>query len=232
MPRTINQLKSVKAKNPSIEDAKIILEHTHNVANSFLSTYKELRKGKVGGTNDSEQDLLRAMLVFATAGLDALLKQLVNDTLDIIIERDEGANTQLQAFVAGQLKNTDIDGLQKNSKFLSLILTSDSPKELSIKLFKRDRTSGSLQSKEEVLRIASAFAIKPEELKISMDKLDEIFKVRNIMIHEMDVNLNGQNRKRNHRGVNEMIEYTNVILELSETFFHIINKRITVKGNS
>ncbi len=68
--------KGLTAKNKETEKPKLILEHTHDSSQAILKafdTVRKIRPGWVsGGTTDEEQDLLRAMLVMATSGLDSL----------------------------------------------------------------------------------------------------------------------------------------------------------------
>jgi len=47
-------------------------------------------EGRRGRLSHDEQNLIRAALAFAGAGLDSALKQLVRDTLPILIESELG----------------------------------------------------------------------------------------------------------------------------------------------
>jgi hypothetical protein len=73
------KLTSVPAKPKATECDKAysIFTTAHSTAASFLTAFNKSRqtKGGKGTTTDEEQDLLRAMLIFASAGLDALIKQ-------------------------------------------------------------------------------------------------------------------------------------------------------------
>ena len=63
------------------ENSQFILCSAHDAASSFLDTFNKVREARQakGTPTDEEQDLLRAMLLFATAGLDSMVKQLVTD---------------------------------------------------------------------------------------------------------------------------------------------------------
>jgi len=54
-------------------------------------------------TTDEEQDLLRAMLVMAAAGLDSMTKQLIRDALPQVVHRTGAAREGLEKFLARQL---------------------------------------------------------------------------------------------------------------------------------
>ena len=59
-----------------------ILSKTVESVNSFNALYKAGRSGAKGGPSTHEQqDLYRAVLVFACAGLDVFVKQLVKNKL-------------------------------------------------------------------------------------------------------------------------------------------------------
>ena len=56
----------------------------------------------------TRQNLLRSMILFSCSGIDAVVKQLILETLDSVIERDIGAQNQLKSFVAKKIKkNSD-----------------------------------------------------------------------------------------------------------------------------
>ena len=72
-------------KSDTVYLAALILMHTHNTAKSFLDIFEKIRTKAKGASTHEQQDLLRAMLLFASAGLDSMVKQLVRDVLPIII---------------------------------------------------------------------------------------------------------------------------------------------------
>ena len=73
-----------------------ILKRAHESAASLLASFSEERDP--GAPSDTEQDLLRAMIVFAAAGLDAMLKQLLSDCLNTALEKSEGAAEKLAEY--------------------------------------------------------------------------------------------------------------------------------------
>ena len=56
--------------------ARRVLSQARDSAEGFLKAFDKVRevRGAAGSTTDQEQDLLRATLVFAAAGLDSALK--------------------------------------------------------------------------------------------------------------------------------------------------------------
>jgi len=135
------------------ENSKIILQTAKDTVESFFEMYEE-----VDDNENKKQDLLRAIILFSCSGIDAVIKQLINDALETIIMIDDGAENNFKSFVEKKIKN-NIEN--NNSKLLSEIFTSDKkPKETLIQVLKKELTANSLQSAEELSRVASFFNIK------------------------------------------------------------------------
>jgi len=79
--------------NTLLLNAHSILERACDSAQAFLDAFATVRKSRKakGTATDHEQDLMRAALVFAAAGLDSMVKQLVRDTLQTVISKDDGS---------------------------------------------------------------------------------------------------------------------------------------------
>lgn len=94
------------------QDAYVILCNAHDAVRSFLDTFETVRKTRSakGMSTDEEQDLLRAMVLFAGAGLDSMVKQLIRDALPAIIERDEGATLQFKDYIEKRLRESEGSG--------------------------------------------------------------------------------------------------------------------------
>ena len=200
-------------KSPELGNAHIILAGAYDAASHFLELFESVRQPKGRGTStDQEQDLLRAMLVFACAGLDSMLKQMVRDALETVIDRDHGAEAQFRSFVEKRLSRQE----NPDPKLLSELLTSGNPRGMLIGHLVDDLTSRSLQSKDEVLRAASYFAIPPKDVIRDISKLHEIFRCRNEISHEMDIDLGQSNRNRRPRKKGEMIANTKAILQVAD----------------
>ena len=71
-------------KCDAAEKAHLILVHACEAAAALLKAFdtsRNERRATGGNTTNEEQDLLRAMLVFAGAGLDAAVKRLIQDSV-------------------------------------------------------------------------------------------------------------------------------------------------------
>ncbi len=197
----------------------LILCNAIDASNSFLEIFKIIRGKKRGAPADEEQDLLRAMLTFASSGLDALVKQLARDALPSIININEGADKMFEEFVERQLKK----GGGIDYKLLAGAVSNKNPRSHLVDLLIRELTSGSLQSVEELLRAASYFDIRSEDIiedKKSKNKLSDIFRARNQIAHEMDVDFAQKNRNRRPRSRKLMEGYTDEIFRISKAFLN------------
>lgn len=163
------QLTPVAAKPGSIECGKAysIFTSSHSTATSFYNAFLTSRKGKGGTSTDAEQDQLRAMLIFASAGLDALIKQLIRDALPAVVNREPGAEVQFREFVHGKTKRGD----SASEKLIAGLLVSKSPRDELLELLVRDLTGDSLQSAEQIFKVASFFDIPTQEICSSIPAL-------------------------------------------------------------
>lgn len=200
-----------------------ILENAIYSSESFLSAFQELRRGSKGGApTDHQQDLLRASLIFSCAGVDALIKQLIRDSLPKVIDVCDGAKAQLSDHVKKSLLNKEKPDLELISKAL---LASE-----PISFFKQklcdELTSFSLQSAEQILSAGSYFDIKSTEIIKDFEKVKAAFKIRNEISHEMDVDLTGRNRKRRPRKFDDMRANSKLILEVGINFLNSVSNRL------
>lgn len=228
---TVN-LKAVpkKPKAPKTHLSYLILTHTHNTSESFLDAFESVRRvrnARGTATND-EQDLLRAMLLFASAGLDSIVKQLVRDTLPLITEHDIGAHKEFEKFAAKELGGKSVDSPLStlDVKTLASLIVEDSPKGALIQRLVKSLTSDSLQSLDQLLRVAAHFGITADEIYKDHKKLREVFSVRNKISHEMDIDFSQRNRNRFPRRKEDMIGYTNILLSVADNFLRAVDKKL------
>src|SRR4051812_38575246 len=112
------------------QNAYSILLAAHQSASSFLDIFNqaEVRRGEQFVPTDEEHDLLRAMVLFAASGLDSMIKQLIRDSLQIVIEQKPGARGQLATFFSRALKRKE----PFDPDLLAETLLSDSPRQRAI----------------------------------------------------------------------------------------------------
>lgn len=229
MPNIALNTISIDIRKKELQPSFLILKHTFSSSHSFLNAFTELRTGKRGPCTDKEQDILRAMLIFSASGLDAMIKQLIKDNLETIIENNAGTHIEFEKYTIRVLKQRSIEDENDNLdlKFLSQLLTSSSPKNELINRYKEHLISGSLQSGESILRVGACLDIPSENISKNFDDLKKVFESRNEIIHEMDIDFDQPSQKTRHqRTRTEMIKMTNIILESAEKFLSAINKKI------
>jgi hypothetical protein len=170
-------------------------------------------------TTDEEQDLLRAMLVMAAAGLDSMVKELVRDALPSVVFDDPQAKGGLERHISARVRSSDSD-------FLSKVLSSPGPSSAVVQDYVMQLTASSLQSAAELARAASALGLEPRNVGIDFEQLRLIFDVRNKIIHELDINFEVKRRVRNVRRADTMVRHTNALLEIGEKILRAVDEKI------
>jgi len=200
--------------------AKTVIVHARDAVETFLTAFETIyaQQGR-GRPGHAEQDQLRAALVFAAAGLDSTLKELIRGTVRDLATFDSAVRKELETFVSRQIRGEG-DDLEANygSKFLAKILVSDTPLQGIIEEYVLELTGASLQSADQVFKTLRALGLNPSEIAGQMAHLKKIFSIRNQIIHELDVNLRAQQgrRNRNDRARDEMTEYAELLLNIAE----------------
>lgn len=216
---------------PALAQAHRILMAANMAASNFWFLWDIFRsdKPKGGTSSDSEQDLLRAMLVFACAGLDSMIKQIVQDALPLVIERDSSAREQLVRYAESRIGHRDgtSGDLVLDHRLLTRLLLAPSPQAGFIQQLVQELTADSLQSKTEIMKVSAFFGLEPKLVCPDPHALDATFKVRNRIIHEMDVNLTGRTRKRTSRTLKEMQTSTKLILDVGAAFLREVDRKLS-----
>ena len=217
---------SVPAEKPS---SSFYLEYnfllkTIEAVNSFNHQYRTTRSGTKGGpSTHAQQDLYRAMLIFACAGLDVFVKQLVKTKIPKLIVYDQIAHNKFKEFVKRGLKKDPNDILNT----VALALIDRHPREVFLKDYIESMTSESLQSVNELCRVSDASGLNTKEIFTlqKQNQLKDAFHVRNQIIHEMDLNISpdvsktSRYRTRRERKSSIMEKHTKIILDLAQELF-------------
>jgi len=235
MSATIRKFSGTEFEGSACELAALILEYTHESVSALLKAFDLARATRAsarsrstrGMTTDEEQDLLRAMLVMAAAGLDSMSKQLIGDALPLVVHVNERARDGLEKYLGKQLTNdVELISAGRSPKFVAMLLSApDLPKRAAAQ-YVAQLTSSSLQSAEELLRTAAAFGLTAGELSTNFQDLKPIFDVRNKIIHELDINLGGERRKRNLRSKGDLVRYSNSLLAAGEDLVRAVHRQL------
>ncbi len=208
-----------KALHISLKKSLQILEWVKRSVVSLKETFKKLRGQSSWTTTDSQQDILRAMLIFSCAWLDALFKQVFKDTLKILVEKDEWIKDELQKFLERKIKD------EKNwIEIMSWCLLSDNPKLYIINSRWKDLWASSLQSQSQILEIHQKMNVKILDKQI-IEELEILFKDRNHIIHEMDMIFGKKNRRQRTQPIT--YKQVEVLLKIWDNFLTEIDKKIS-----
>jgi hypothetical protein len=206
------------------QSAFVILCNAHDAASSFLEIFGTVRTNRNarGMATDEEQDLLRAMLSFASAGIDSMAKQVIRDALPTVLHSNEPASQMFKSFIERKLKSGE--GL--DHKLLADVLGDRHPRGRLVQVLVDDLTSRSLQSTEEILKAAATFDIRSAEITQDPRRLTEVFRVRNQIAHEMDVDFTRPNRSRRPRARDTMVAHTNEIFAVANAFLVGVDRKL------
>lgn len=210
-------------KEDYLNKANDILTSLKNTIASFYTLYDTLTDEQ----ENQKQDLLRAIILFSCSGIDSIVKQLVHDTLDYVIEHDEGAFNQFKAFTAKKLTEKNETGI--NSNLFADLFTCENPKQTLKDVLKKELTSNSLQSSDELLKVGAYFNIKSDNLVKGREmhkKLRNIFIARNQITHEMDVDMTSPIFKMRNRTYEEINDYSNFMIDLAEKYIELVSKKL------
>jgi hypothetical protein len=222
---------SLKPKPTEPQEAELklaykIVSYAHDTTTSLLDGFRALRANQRGGTStDEQQDLLRAMLLFAGAGLDSSVKQIIEDAMPRLALHREAARSELQKFATRRLRRAD-DGEAAtglDAAFLAEVLVGDTHVNL-IEAFKEDLTGNSLQSIAQINRVAAALGIaKDAAVKDAISAIGNTFQIRNEIAHRMDINFGTVNRNRNGRKRDDMVRRTNALLAAADSILTAVD---------
>jgi len=218
----------VEPQSDECRKGYLIFKAAFETACELLSLYDN-PGGKArgqGAPSDAEQDVLRAMLVFAAAGLDSMVKQLIRDGLPAILKQSHDAKEKLVDHFSKRF-NRDHNGAFEE---VTRILICAKPREALVERLIDDLTSKSLQSADEVYRVCEYLGLSQKKIIVDKKDLRNAFDVRQKIVHELDVDFSrtpkqGQrNRVLRKRG--EMVNAVACIFETAKTFLSQVDTAI------
>lgn len=211
MEQVLGDLVSIppKTRAPSVRHARRLLDGSYRSVNDILAAAQELGKSRrafnesaKGRRTQREVDLLRAAIVFSSAGMDACMKRLVNDSGRVLIRTPQtGAHQQYREFLKREIPAKWVDAGLRERLLKMDIEDSVLSYYLSTKTKASFQGSGDLQK-----RVVLVLGLPKTTLdQPAMDGLDKFFKARNEIVHEMDFT-GGNSTARRTRSANEVQE--------------------------
>lgn len=222
-----------------ITRSKRILKATEDSVKSFFSAFDTVRQVESRpvrrAPTDAEQDLVRAGLVFAAAGLDASIKQLVRDSIRQLAQSDHEVQREFLTYVERQVRGPgdEVDNAGRH-KFLAHVLSADSPRKQLIEDYIVHLTGDSLQSADQLFKVVTALGLNPQDMPTQKADLQNIFDVRNKIVHGLDVSFPGKRgrRNRNPRTKIELEDYSNNLIAVSKYLIKAVEDKIAGRSES
>lgn len=206
--------------------AQTYLRRSQESANEILQAVHSLREQRVvrdklstaGRPNEQEQDLLRAMLVAACAGVDAAIKTLIRDALPELADQSAEVQSKLDEFAQRFLSEAGV----VSPKAIARVLAHEvSPRTAIVESMTFELTGGSLQSADQLLNVCASFGIQDKDLTKQVLGTKDAFVARNEIVHEMDMSTEENRWTRRLRSMAPMISLANGVLSVGQ---EIINR--------
>lgn len=212
------------ADHEETRKAKKVVNHAEKSVNGFLDAFTAVRRDRgtsQGAPTDVDQDLARAAVVFAAAGLDSCIKHLIKDSIHSLSAFDQKVGDKLDKFVKKLISADSPDRL-------AAALLADSPRQSLVDSYIYDLTGSSLQSFEELSKGAGALGIDVTLLTQQKNEIVEIFKTRNRIIHELDVKFEAQQgqRDRNGRTKSQLSQDAKLLISLAKSFIQSVENKL------
>ncbi len=216
---TISVPRPFQASRLATLQAGTILSFAHSSVTSLLQNFDALRTGP-GAPPHEHQDLLRAMIVFAGAGLDSMTKNLIRRALPVMVEATPEVRERIEDLCRRHIERVGVP------EALTRISLADTPRAAVMEMVIDDLTAGSLQSVEEVNRVLRYLGITRGSLGSTDEELRDVFSCRNNIVHDMDVDFNQDWRNRIIRNRATMLKHTRTLLLASNAILKGVDEQL------
>lgn len=211
------------------EKAQRFLASAHESVNAVFENLQVLRgadraktgRDPRGRLPHNQEDMLRVAIAFTGAGLDAALKQLVRDALPTVLDRSKEAHEQFRDFVE---RNLGDSSTSVSARKLSSYLARGDVRGALIDNYVADLTGDSLQSSGQLFKTAKALGVADANLRKSKERLDQFFKARNQIIHELDLQHTAKqgDSSRRPRTMKTTREDCSLVFETGQDFINAV----------
>lgn len=185
---------------PETETAQRFLASAYDSVEGMfdnLETLRQVRRGQgrniQGRLPGNEEDLLRAAILFSGAGMDAALKRLIEDALPALLDVSSEVHAKLESFLSARI------AAESTPANLARYLVASVPRDEVILDYLASLTGESLQSIEQVDRVAGALGLNDRELRQEIRGLRSLFVARNEISHELDLRRTRKQGDRSRR---------------------------------
>lgn len=232
LPELVSIPEGVRA--PQVRQARRLLEGSYKSVDGLLEAVQELDKRRREGNgsakgrkSERERDLLRAAIVFTSAGIDASMTRLVKEAgKSLILDKKEGAYGQYREFLKQEIPPNSIpSGLRD-------ILIDEKLEESVVDYYLTEKTRASFQGSGDLDKRVRALLGLPKSVLDGDTKqeLDSFFTSRNRIVHAMDYEDEGGKRtRRNHHDETEVQDQCFTVLNLAAQLINetaqVLNER-------
>ncbi|MEU8757732.1 hypothetical protein [Streptomyces sp. NPDC048659] len=178
-------------KCPEVVPAWWRLRSTHSSVSGLFDTLHLVRRERSrqnnaetrGRLHSDAQDLLRAAIVFTSAGVDASVQALIEHAVPVLITRLGTPRDKYETFVEEQARAPKVEDC-----FLAALKSQDPRPEL-LSLYVKSKTKASFQGSSDLrTRAASPLGITNQQIpKGRFTSLDVFFTARNDVAHRLDM---------------------------------------------
>ena len=154
------------------------------------------------------------------AGLDSMVKPLIRDALPIVIDHVEEAEGRFREFVRKKIASDD------KSELLAAALSTGDPRTKLVEKLVAELTSQSLQSKQQVLSAAAHFGLTVNQLMAKPNVYDQVFRARNEIAHEMDIDFDQPRRSRTPRHKATTVGQAQAVLDCAARFLAGVDRQL------
>ncbi len=204
-------------------DAWRILKYAQQSARNFLETFDDRAGLEMPG--DEQQDLLRAMVVAAGAGLDAATRALCRHALPQLLHGgDTQATHHASEYMKGRLREQSAE-----LTALGAVFRSDPPRVSVHTLIVEDMTSRDLtvgRLRSVANQFAPPFPVGPSDDPLARQPIADAIACRNTIVDEMDLNPAGGAHERFQRRRDEMVEHVNALLGCGFAFVDHVDGKL------
>jgi hypothetical protein len=159
------------------------------------------------------EDILRSALVFGCAALDRVAKSVVERGLGALLTADSAVEQSLVKFATQYLAP---GGVLDPKKVATLLVGPYMSRDEIRWALVRDLTGGSLQSFEELMKVANYLRVNTGFLLGRQDDVRATFQARNQIVHEMDLAHDGRQLLRAERSAERYFELTSTAVALGD----------------
>ena len=199
--------------------------------------------GKDRKLEEVRQDLLRAMLLFCSATLDAVLQRLLQDSLPDLIRANPDARRDLAKFADKLIRSaTSESNDQKEARrILAESLTSDFGGSYRIARYRVEKLKNtSFQSFANLCEGSAVLGVSCDHISRKKEDLMRIFKSRNDIVHRMDIpsselkSLSAATGLPNtaERNREQVILDCKTLLEVASTFVKSVDEKLPLEDLS